>query len=285
MDAMEDFGFFESWFVWRDAMAVALVSAGVLAYLGVWVALKRVLFVPMALAQVASCGLILSAFFGFWIGHEGHLSGHREWGTYEALGLSIVSAALLGIWLSMPREKSSESVVSAYLVASAGVLLVGNLIKQELHEVESVLFGSAVLVDVEQVGIVSFAALTVLTVHRFFYKRFLFVAFDRDAAGAAGVPVFQTEAMLMVSFAVMIAVTTQAIGALPAFGLMVLPALLGLRLGRTMVQAFAISVVAGVVSAGFGYYLSFRYDTPTGATMVGLSASLYGMGLALPERG
>ena len=264
-------------------MAVAVISAGVLAYLGVWVALKKVLFVPMALAQVASLGLMLSALMGVWVGHEAHASAD-ELVSYEALSLSIAAAALLGLWLSKPRERSSESVVSAYLIASAGVLLIGNLVRHELHEVEAVLFGSAVLVDVAQVGIVGIAAIAVLTVHRLFYRRFLFVTFDRDAAGAAGIRVFQTEAILMVSFAVMIAVVTQAIGALPAFGLMVLPALFGLRVGRTMAQTFSISVVVGICSAGFGSYLSFRLDTPTGATMVTLSACIYAAGLALPQR-
>ena len=281
---MEEFGFLENWLIWRDAMAVAIISAGALAYLGVWVALKKVLFVPLALSQVASLGLMLSAVLGSWLGHDSNGLAHDGIGVAEGLGMSVLSAALLGLWLSKPREQGSQTVVTAYLIASAGVLLCGNLVRHELHDVDAVLFGSAVLVDVAQVGIVGCTAAGVFLVHRLFYRRFLFVVFDRDAAGAAGIPVFATEAALMVSFAVMIAVVTQAIGALPAFGLMVLPALLGLRLAKTMAQAFGVAIGAGVLSAGIGYYVSFRWDTPTGATMVGLSAGLYGLSLLMANQ-
>ena len=68
--------------------------------------------------------------------------------------MSVLMAALLGLWLSKPREQGSQTVVTAYLIASAGVLLCGNLVRHELHDVDAVLFGSAVLVDVAQVGII-----------------------------------------------------------------------------------------------------------------------------------
>ena len=175
-------------------------------------------------------------------------------------------------------------MVSAYLIASAGVLLVGNLIKHELHDIEAVLFGSAVLVEPHQVFIVGGAALLVALLHVLYYRRFLFVSFDGDAAGATGIPVFPTEALLMTSFALMIAVVTQAIGALPAFGFMVLPGMFALRVATSMRMAFVLAGVLGLVSAGLGYYLSFRFDTPTGATMVALSAFAYLLSLLTKPR-
>lgn len=271
---MEEYGFLDSMFVWRDAMIVALLSSAVLAYLGVWVVLKRVVFVPLALSQVSSFGLVLAAFLGGFLG-SGSDHAHESGGSFHALLLSVVVSVLLGLWLARPREEGSQAVVSTYLIASAGVLLVGNLITDKLHDVESVLFGSAVLVETHQIFIVGSAALLVALIHFLYYRRFLFVSFDADAAGATGMPVFSTEALLIASFALMISVVTQAIGALPAFGFMVLPGLFALRIATTMRGAFTFAILLGLFSAGFGYYLSFRFDTPTGATMVALSALGY----------
>ena len=271
---MEDIGFLDSMFVWRDAMIVAILSAAALAYLGVWIVLKRVVFVPLALSQVSSFGLVLAAFLGGLL-EEDAAPAHESGDSFDALLLSVAVSVILGVWLARPREEGSQAVVSAYLMASAGVLLVGNLITDKLHDVESVLFGSAVLVETHQIFIVGGAALLVALIHFLYYRRFLFVSFDADAAGATGIPVFSTEALLISSFALMISVVTQAIGALPAFGLMVLPGMFALRLARSMRGAFVLAIVLGMFSAGVGYYLSFQFDTPTGATMVALSALGY----------
>lgn len=279
---MEEFGFLESSFVWRDAMIVALLCSVALAYLGVWVVLKRMVFVPLALSQVSSFGLLFAAFIG------GLMEASAEHGSGDdmslhSLFLSIFIALGMGVWLSRPREEGSQAVVSTYLIAAAGVLLLGEFVKHELQDVQSILFGSAVLVETRQIAIVGGTACLTGLVHMLFYGRFLFVSFDRDAAGASGIPVFPMEALLVATFALMISVATQAIGALPAFGLMVLPGMFALRIASSMRAAFVIAVLLGVFSAGVGYYLSFRFGTPTGATMVGLSALAYAVSLAVPQ--
>ena len=276
---MEHLGFFEHWLIWRDAMIVAILSAVTLGYLGVWIVLRQVVFVPLALSQVSSFGLVLSAFIGSLIG-SGGAHAHESGEVFEGLLLSILASVLLGLWLARPKEERAQAVVSAYIIASAGVLLVGNLVTQELQDIEAVLFGSAVLVETYQVFIVGAAALLVGLIHVLYYRRFLFVSFDVDAAGASGVPVFFTEALLMSSFAVMIAVVTQAIGALCAFGFMILPGMFGLRIASNLRMAFISATVLGLVSASVGYYVSFRFDTPTGATMVGVAALGYLLSLA-----
>ncbi|MCU0662970.1 MAG: metal ABC transporter permease [Myxococcota bacterium] len=271
---MEGFGFWESWFVWRDAMVVALLSGAALSYLGVWVVLKRVVYVPLALAQVSSVGVVVAYLLGSFLGMHPHdLYGCAI--LVDPAWMSLVVALATAFWFARPHEDSSLAIVAAYLLSGAVVLILGGYVRQDLHDVQSVLFGNAVLVDSVQILYVGVAALVVVLVHVLLWRRFLFVSFDSDAAGAAGLKTFRTEVALYATFALMISVATRAIGALPAFGLMVLPAMTGLRLSRSMRGAFAISVALGIVSAGLGYYLSFRFGFPTGASMVGLSGLMY----------
>ncbi len=278
--SMEVFGFWESWFAWRDAMIVALLSAAILPYLGVWVVLKRVVYVPLALSQVSSLGVVFAYLVGSWLGghpHDAHGCGIFLDPAWVALLFALGAA----FWFARPRDDSSLAVVTAYLLSAATVLFLGGLVRQELHDVDSVLFGNAVLVDSTQVAYVGGAALIVLVVHLLLQRRFLFVSFDPDAAGAAGLRPFRTEVLLYASFALMISAATRAIGALPAFGLMVLPAMAGLRLAHSMRVAYGVAVVAGILAAGFGYYISFRVGVPTGATMVALAGLFYVTTLAI----
>jgi zinc transport system permease protein len=280
---MEGYGFWESWFAWRDAVIVALLSAAALAYLGVWVVLKRVVYVPLALSQVSSVGVVFAYLLASWLGVHPH-DAHGCAILLDPSWMSLVFALATAFWFARPHEDSSLAVVTAYLLSAAAVLILGGFVRQELHDVQTVLFGNAVLVDTVQILYVGGAALAVLVVHLLLHRRFLFVSFDPDAAGAAGLRPFRTEVILYASFALMISVATRAIGALPAFGLMVLPAMAGLRLARSMRTACAVAVVSGMLAAGLGYYLSFRLGVPTGASMVGL-AGLFYLGTLAIRRG
>jgi zinc transport system permease protein len=280
---MGAFGFWESWFAWRDAMLVSMLSAAALAYLGVWVVLKRVVYVPLALAQVSSAGVVLAYLLGSWLG----VHSHDMYGCgilLDPAWLSLLVALGTAFWFAHPREDSSLAIVSAYLIAGATVLVLGGYVTQELHDVQSVLFGNAVLVDTVQILYVGGAALLVAVVHLLWHRRFLFVSFDPDAAGAAGLRPFRVEVLLYASFALMISIATRAIGALPAFGLMVLPAMTALRLARSLRGAFAWAIAFGVLAAALGYYLSFRIGFPTGAAMVGLAGLGYLASLAVRRR-
>ena len=280
---MDNFGFWESWFEWRDAMIVSLLCAAPLAYLGVWVVLKRVVYVPLALSQVSSVGVVLAYLLGSWLG----VHSHTAYGCGILLDpswLSLFAAFGAACWFAHPREDSSLAVVASYLISGAAVLILGGYLGQEMHDVQSVLFGNAVLVESRQIAYAAGAALLVAGIHFLFHRRFLFVSFDPDAAGAAGLRPFRVEILLYATFALMISVATRAIGALPAFGLMVLPAMTALRLVRSMRAAFIVSSLLGLFAAGFGYYLSFRLGYPTGAAMVGLSGLAYLASLPVRKR-
>ncbi len=88
-----------------------------------------------------------------------------------------------------------------------------------------------------------------------------------------------------VSFAIMTSVSTRAIGALPAFGFTVLQALAALNLATTMRATFVLAALIGSLSAVLGYHLSFVWELPTGATMVGLGGLIYLATLLRPNRG
>jgi zinc transport system permease protein len=266
--------FWESWFVWRDALTVTVLSAAALAYLGVWVVLKKVIYVPLALSQVSSLGLVVAFLATGWLGFDVH--DQAGCGIIiDPAWISLIFALLSAFWFARPGVDGSHAVVTAYLLAGASVLIVGGFLRRDLHDLQSVLFGNAVLVETIQILYVGAAAVITTVIHGLFYRRFLFVSFDPDAAGAAGIRLFRSEIWLYATFALMISVATRAIGALSAFGLMILPALTGLTLGRGMRAAFLIAIASGILSAGFGYYLSFVWELPTGASMVALAGLLY----------
>jgi len=273
---MTDIGFFEAYFLWRNAMAAAVVAAALCGYLGVFIILRRMAFVSAALSQVSGLGVALSFFVGSYLGVDPH-GDAVPWyisPMFLALVLSCAASALLALPARARRIPSESLVALAYLAASAAVVLVlaSPRIVQEAHEVGELLFGSAVAVREQNLEALAAVAVLVALVHGALFKDFVFVSFDGETARSVGYPVARLDAVLNLTVAVTAAMATRAIGTLPVFAFMVLPAGAALLVARRLWSASVLAVAIAIVSAVLGYYLSFAYQLPTGPTMAALCA-------------
>jgi zinc transport system permease protein len=119
------------------------------------------------------------------------------------------------------------------------------------------------------------AAVLVLGLHGAFFKDFLFTSFDPETASALGVPVRALDLALHASLAISVAVCTRALGALPVFAFLVLPAGAALLFSERLKVVLALSIGFALLSASVGYWLSWTWSLPTGPVMVALAASFW----------
>ncbi len=268
--------FGEFWELFGPAVLAAVVAAALCGYLGLFVVLRRVAFVSAALGQISGLGVAS----GFLLGAALGISPHQPTPVYLdpvviALVLTAVVAALLAY---APRTDRSESVVAfAYLAATALAIIVlaSPLIAQEAHEVGDLLFGSAVAIRREHLTELAVVAALVLVSQIFLYKDLVFVSFDREMARAAGLPVAALELVLHLTIGISVAVCTRAVGALPVFAFLVLPAGAALLVARSVGFALWASLLGAVAAAVLGFYVSFIWSWPTGSTMVVVAAAYW----------
>ncbi len=272
MDTSSFVEFIRSYFLWRDPMIVGAVSGAICGFLGVYVVLRRIVFVGAMLSQVSSFGVAL-AFY---------LQGFSALSLFQSLihpfALSLVMTGAAALFFALNRvffRISQEGVIGfGYLLASGIVVIIADRITHEAHDIADILFGSAVVVDPKEVYIVPAVAIVAILIHWIFFKDFIFVSFDPETARLFKYPVRILNTVLLLTVGVVIAVTTRALGALPVFALVVLPALTALFLTERLNLVFAFSVLLGVLSAVLGYYFSFVLSLPTGASIT-TCASLF----------
>jgi len=263
------------WALFGNSIVAALLAAVLCGYLGFFVVLRRLAFVSAALGQLAGLGVA----FGFFLGSYFGLDPHAPTPIYLdpvvlALVLAGVVSAALG-YVSRIERTTPESVVAfAYLAstATAILLLASPRIVQEAHEVGDLLFGNAVAIRREHFFELAAVTLAVLASHAFLFKDLLFVSFDREMAQAVGLPVAKIDLLLHVSVGISVAVATRAIGALPVFGFLVLPAGAALLASDSVRGVLALSIGGAILAAGAGFYLSFVQSWPTGPLMVACAA-------------
>lgn len=280
MEAIEAMGetlpFWQSVEFWREPILGAIITAFACGFVGVYVVLKRIVFVTAALSQIASVGVATT----YWIfGSVGITIGqHQSFLKVDPFFISLIFVIIGALLLSLEtdvKRVTKESIVGfAYLLSSSLVLLIGSQIPQGTHDINNILFGNAVAVELSQLKVLSVVVVILLLIHLIFFKEFVFVSFDKDTAQTLGLPTRLFNAILLVSIGILIAIATRTIGALPVFSFVVLPPIGGLLLAKSLKGTFVISIVLAVVSAFLGYYFSWIWELPTGATMAGVSGMI-----------
>ncbi len=262
--------FLDAWELFHDPVVAALVAGGVLGWLGVYIVLRRVVFVSAALSQAAGLGVALAFYLQSAVGATG-LAGDP---------LACATALTLATMLFVSRAEdgrfvSRESVLgAAYLVGSAGALLVGTKIRKEAHDIGDILFGAAVLVTPEDLRTLEIVAAVVFVLQVGLEKGFRFASFDPDGARIRGLPVRLLDAALFTSIAVAVSVATRVLGALPVFAFTVLPAMAAVLMATSVRSALVIAGALGAFAGGAGYVLAFLRSWPVGASQAAVGVAL-----------
>jgi len=245
----------------QHALAASVLVGGVCAYLGVYVVLRRIVFVGAALAQVSSAGVGAALALGV------NPSG-------PALGATALGVALLSIRPASKRTTQESLIGVSYGLASAiAVLLVAKSAQGESHLLD-VLSGNVLTVSGGQIALMAALAGLVALVAWLFGRRLLFVSFDPEMARTLGIRTWAWDLLFYVLLGLAISLSIRVAGALLVFSFLVIPPVTALVLTENLKKAFAVGIGASVMAAVLGLYLSFRFDLPSGPAIVGISSVL-----------
>ncbi len=154
--------FFDAWEVFETGVLAAIIVGATLGVLGVYVVLRRLVFLSAALGQSASFGVVLSLFlFGSELGVSDNAVP-----IFGAIAVSFV-ATLLVAGARGSAAFRDGALGSVFLVGAAGTILIGSRLTHEMHEIEALLHGVGVAVMPEDLTLVEWLAAFVLLVHLF----------------------------------------------------------------------------------------------------------------------
>jgi len=253
--------------IFKEALYGALVIALACSVLGVWVVLRRIVFVGAALAQLSSAGIALALLLG-GMGIGGELTHHP---VAVSLILTLGGAAFFAIGHKERAGIPPDATIGVtYAVAAAlGILLIAKAKGGEAHDI--FLQGNILGITSTDVLVLLAVTVPVLVLHAVFYKEFLFVSFDRETARTLGYRVALWDQLLYFTFGIVIAYAMQFAGVLLVFNFLVLPAVTGILLARGMRGIFVVAALAGLVASVVGFALSVPLDLPSGPAIIAVS--------------
>ena len=251
---------FELPFVQRGLVEV-LILAVPAGLLGTWIVMRGLAFFSHAVGTAAFPGLVLADGLGF----------AAPLGAFGAAIVFTVGNAVLG-----RRGRDRDSVVALVLVAclAAGVILASDVFGSGAN-VETLLFGSLLLVDGGDIALAAAAAVATLIATALVGERWLAHGFDPDGAGGRARLGFDAALLGLIALASTAALTV--VGALLVAALFVVPAATA-RLLTRRVWSWQLASVALVAAEGtVGLWLSVKTDAPPGATIACISGALFAL--------
>jgi zinc/manganese transport system permease protein len=241
--------------------AACVVLVGIHAYLGMHVIQRQVIFVDLALAQIAALG----ATFGFLIG----VSPHGRGGYFFALGFAVVGAAIFSLTRMRHGRIPQEAIIgTVYAVALASAILVADRAPEGAEHIKESLVGAILWVTWPVVIKTAAIYAVVGALHVALRKRFLQISFEPEQAYAEGRRIRLWDFIFYVTFAFVITSSVAIAGVLLVFAFLVIPAIIATLYAERISARLTIGWAVGIAACLIGLVASYRFDMPSGPAVV-----------------
>ena len=268
-------------FLWLPFVA-GFVLTGIHAYLGVHVVERGVIFVDLSLAQIAALGTTVALLAGYDV--------HSVWSYVWSLSFTIIGAAIFAFTrVHRQTRVPQEAIIGiVYAVSAAAAILVMSKAAQETEHLKEMLVGNLLAVSWGTVIKTTVLYAIIGLFHFIFRRKFLAITLNTHNGQADQIPnVKWWDFLFYISFGFVVTWSVSIAGVLLVFSYLIVPSVAAMLFSESIGKRLAIGWTMAVLVTAIGILLSFRFDLPTGATIVctfGLSLLLMGIAWALTRR-
>lgn len=228
------------------------------AYFGLHVLARGIIFVDLALAQIAALGASLALL----IGEDMH--GNAAW--FFALGAALAAALGLTGLRRLPHTALREAVIGCvYVVATALTVVILSRSPLGLDQLRALLNGNILWAGTREIVLIGAVYAVLALLHGVRHRYFHALSFGTPGAPPQG---GVWELVFFASFAVVITLAVQVAGVLLVFALLILPALSATLFTTGFKAQLLTAWVLGGMGCLLGLGLSYGFDLPSGPTMV-----------------
>jgi len=267
-------------FLLRNSVYTSVMIGFACPLVGVFLVLRRLVFMGVALPQISSTGVAVGLSIPFWLGaHPGAFSAHGEHllAFAGATAFSLAAIFVLAFQERRGRGLPEGRLGTAYVVAAALSILL--LAKNRYAEIGwlDLMKGEIITVDNADVVLTAVTLAVVLAVLGWFYKELLLVSFDRAMAATLGKNVVFWDVLLYLLIGLTVSMSVLSVGPLISFGFLLVPALTAHLFARNMRQFTIMASLLGGVVSFIGFWLAYQWDWPIGPTDVVLLGLVYAL--------
>jgi len=256
----------------RNALIAGLLAAIACGIVGVYVVVKRVVFISGGIAHASFGGIGL----GYFLGINPVLG---------AMFFTIASA--LGMGLVTKRTRLPEDTAIGILWAmgiAIGIIFI-SLTPGYAPDLFSYLFGNILTVPAFDLMLMLILDAVIIILVLLFYKEFLLLSFDEEFSTIVGVPTERLYLLLLCLIALTVVVLIRVVGIILVIALLTIPAALARQFTHNLKKMMLLSVLAGAVFTFSGLWLSYLLDLASGRQLSWSEGFSFLSPLAFPNYG
>ncbi|MBP2029188.1 zinc transport system permease protein [Methanohalophilus levihalophilus] len=246
----------------QTAIIAGLLASIACGIIGVYVVVKRIVFISGGIAHASFGGIGL----GYFLGINPILS---------VLPFSVLTAVVMG--LVNRRTKIAEDTAIGILWAvgmAIGVMFVG-LTPGYAPDLMTYLFGNILTVPLMDLYLMAVLDVIIIIFAYLFYKEFLAISFDEEFAEVSDLPVEKLNLLLLCLIALTIVVMIRIVGLILVIALLTIPASISRSFSGNLIGMMKLSICFGAVFTILGLFLSYILDVPSGSTIILVMAAGY----------
>ncbi len=238
-----------------------LVLTGIHAYLGLHVIERQVIFVDLALAQIAVLGASFALILGYELG-----SVQSYW---LSLFFTVIGAGIFSISRFKKQRIPQEAIIGIiYVVSSALLIIVLSFSGEGTKHIRQSLVGNILLITKPELLKVFFIYCAVGLLHYIFRRPFFMISRNPNEAFQKGINVKGWDFLFYVLFGLVVTSSVKIAGVLLVFSFLVVPSVCAMLFSKDtktkLILGWGVGLLASVIGMGVSYYLDF----PTGASVV-----------------
>ena len=245
----------------QNALLAGLLAAIACGIVGVYVVVKKVVFISGGIAHASFGGIGL-----------GYLVG-----VNPVLGAMVFTvASSLGIGLVTRRTRLPEDTAIGILWAmgmALGIIFIG-LAPGYAPDLFSYLFGNILTVPFFDLMLMLVLDVVIIVVVALLYKGFLYLSFDEEFSTVSGVPTERLYLLLLCLIALTVVVLIRVVGIILVIALLTIPAALARQFTHNLKNMMLLAILAGVVFTFSGLWISYVLNLASGATIILVSGAV-----------
>ena len=239
----------------------SLILTGIHAYLGVHVVERGVIFVDLALAQIAALGATIAILIG--------MDPHGQGAYWLSLAFTFIGAAIFAFARTRRGHIPQEAFIGiAYAVASAAAILAMSKATGETEHLKDMLVGNILAVDRHEVIKTAILYGVIGLFHYIFRHKFLLISTNPAEAEAKGMSIRFWDFLFYASFGFVVTSSVAIAGVLLVFCYLIVPSVGAMLFADRVGRRLAIGWTMGTLVSALGVYFSVLMDLPTGAAIV-----------------
>ena len=262
-------------FLLRNSVYTSVLIGFACPLVGVFLMLRRLVFMGVALPQISSTGVALSLSLPLWLGLQVTTQSEHMLAFIGSTLFSVAAILILAFLEKRGKGLPEGRLGTVYVVAAAiSILLLSKNRYAELGWLD-LLKGEVITISNFDLVLTAATLVLVLAMLGLFRKELMLVSYDRVLAITLRKNVILWDALLYLLIGLTVSMAVLSVGPLIAFGFLLIPALTAHMFARNMRQLTIFASLLGGIVAFVGFWLAYQWDFPVGSTDVALLGFIY----------